>query len=336
MDILATSFVADSTDVASSYPSAGRDSSDPNFQAIYWRCVAGFLFSAAVNAPDCQLMLFSNVAPPVVDGVELRDVFARLGVTAVCLPLTHRLPDAERWGNVFYFMDIMRTLPDDGRFALFDSDVVLAGSVKPLVDRIGDAGMVAYRVDSLPDEDVNGLTMTDAAKLAAVVSGSASPPPIRHLGGELLGIDLIRRADILAAFDALWHAMVSRRQGLEAIRTEEHFWSIAAAAHGWRVDEANDQLKRLWTAHNFRTVRPGDEARAVWHMPAEKRYGFVDLFRWMADRSFDPLIDPLEFHGVLKSRFGIPHVPSVKRMRDVHKRLGIGLRRVGESLRRRS
>ena len=321
MDIVATGFVADTADLASDYPSAGGDSSDASFQAIYWRCITGFLFSARVNARECRAMLFSNVAPPVIDGIDLSMVFERMGVTIVCLPLTHRLPHAKKWGNVFYFMDILKALPgyqsDQGRFALFDSDVVLAGSITPLMRRIGEAEMVGYRVDSAVDEDVNGLTMAQAARLAERLSGTAQPEAIPHLGGELLGFDLIRRASTLAVFDAMWRDMIAHTNGLDAIRTEEHFWSVAAAAQGWPVVEGNDHMKRLWTARNFRTVLEADRTLPIWHLPAEKRYGFVDMFRWMAERDFDTEINAIEFHSVTERIFGIPNPSLHKRMKDL-------------------
>lgn len=321
MDIVATGFVADTADMASDYPSAGRDSSGAKFQDVYWRCITAFLFSAKINAQECRLILFSNINPPSVDGVDLSRVFEKLGVNVVILPLTHRLPNVSKWGNVFYFMDILEALPkfceNQGRFALFDSDVVLTGSIMPLMRRIGEAGIVGYRVDSAEDEDVNGLSMAQAARLAEQWTGSVQPKTIPHLGGELLAFDLSRRAEILLVFAALWDGIIARAKGLDTIRTEEHLWSVAAAAKDWHVADGNDQIKRLWTARNYRTVDKSDQSLPIWHLPAEKRYGFVDMFRWMADRNFDTTLSSSEFNKIAASCFGIPRPSPIKRVRDL-------------------
>lgn len=317
MTIIATGFVADTPDVASDYPSAGANSSSEAFQAIYWRCIAVFMFSAALNARGCRRVLFSNVAAPVVDGIDLGDAFARIGAETVHLPLRHRLPGAKKWGNVFYFLDILHYLPADARLALFDSDVVLTRPVAPLIDRIGRGGIAGYAVDTQPHEDVNGMTMAHGARLAEVLGGPAQPSAILHLGGEFLGLDLARMQHALPVFDALWNKVANGIDGMDAIRTEEHFWSVAAAAQGWLIDTANDQVKRMWTARNHRTVAVGDETLPVWHLPAEKRYGFVDLFRWIARRGFDPNVDPTVFHAAAARCFGIPAPSPGKRVRDL-------------------
>lgn len=317
MTIIATGFVADTPDVASDYPSAGANSSSSGFQSIYWRCIAVFLFSAAVNARGCRRMLFSNVAAPVVDGIDMGDAFARMGAETVRLPLYRRIKGAKQWGNVFYFLDILHHLPADARLALFDNDVVLVGPVAPLVHRIGQAGIAGYAVNTQSWENVNGMTMAHGARLAEVLGGAAQSGAIVHLGGEFFGLDLARMPQALPVFDALWDKVVNGIDGMDAIRTEEHFWSVAAAAQGWQVDIANDQVKRMWTARNYRTVAPGDEALSVWHLPAEKRYGFVDLFRWIAGRGFDPDIDPAAFHAAAARCFGIPAPTPAKRVRDL-------------------
>lgn len=315
-DILATGFVADTPDVSSGYPAAGNNSANPNFQAIYWRCIAVFLFSAAVNAREYRRVVFSNIEPPVVDGFDLKHAFDRMGAGYTVLPLRHRLPNARQWGNVFYFLDIMHHLPADCRFALFDSDVVLVDSVKPLMTQIRDTGLVGYGVDTAVDENVNGLSMRDAARIAEHLSGQPQPEMVKHFGGEMLGVDMNIRSDALSTFDELWRQMQDAGNQPAAILTEEHFWSVAFAAYGWPIELANDHMKRIWTARNFRTVMPGDEDLAVWHLPAEKRYGFLDMFRWIAARNFDTAVDPSEFRAVAKRCFGIPQASGIKRIRD--------------------
>ena len=108
-----------------------------------------------------------------------------------------------------------------------------------------------------------------------------------------------------------------------AIRTEEHLWSIVLAQLGDRVMLGNDILKRIWTSPRYRTAKPGDEDLPLWHPPAEKRFGFVDLFRDLARAGFPSAMDPAEFKAMAQARFGLPRPSPNKLLRDGVRHLAI-------------
>ncbi len=107
--------------------------------------------------------------------------------------------------------------------------------------------------------------------------------------------------------------------------TEEHFWSILFATMGDRVADANDTLKRIWTSPLRSTVAPGDEDLALWHLPAEKRYGFSDLFHTLARNGFPAGMNADEFRALEGRCAGLPRKTAAKVLRD-------GLRQVASRL----
>ena len=319
--MLATGFVADRPEEGSLFPSAGGSSADPRVQAVYWRCIAGFFFSARLANPDLRLALFSNVAPPVVDGVHVADVLARLGVEFRDVRLAHRLPASppQTFGNVLYFLDIMHSLArvrDDLAIALCDCDMVVTKPLDALFAKLDGADFVGYAIDTPPDEDVNGMTRLDMTAAFEEVAGTRPPAPIVHFGGELFATRLGSWRAQQERFESLYRR-AGEGQGIAGkIATEEHIFSIAFAELGDRVAAANDQLKRIWTSPRFSNVQSGDENLALWHLPAEKRYGLRDLFRDLERRGFPLDMPPSQFVTLAQRRCGVPRKSPLKILHD--------------------
>ncbi|WP_294265020.1 hypothetical protein [uncultured Sphingomonas sp.] len=322
--IIATGFIADQPEEATVFPSAGRNSAAPSFQALYWRCIAMAMYSVRLSNPDMRPMLFSNVRPPIVDGVDLEAVFGRLGVEVVRLPLTHRLPvgRVRSWGSVFYFLDILHCLSErepNAQLALIDSDVLVLGDLTGMfAATLGGYG--GYAIDTLPDEDFNGLSRTQMTSIAIEDAAAIGGPPnvdcVIHRGGELFVADMTKVASDLPRLDAIWRAIHAGQGALGRITTEEHFWSVYFASAARPMVELAAYVKRIWTSWRFFTAEPGDEKLAIWHLPAEKRYGLKDLFRWAARHDFDLDMPVDQFRARAARLCGLPRISVAKRLRD--------------------
>ncbi|PLK27385.1 hypothetical protein [Novosphingobium sp. TH158] len=320
--LLATGFIADTAAEGSFIPTLLADSASPNVQAVYWRCIACFYFSARLNNPQQRLALFTNVTPPSVDGVDIAALLDQIGVELHLLPLTARLPadKAKSWGNVLYFYDIMEHLSASEdpalRFALVDSDILVTDSLTPLFALLDEAEFGGYRVEETrPDEDVNGLTPAAMGAIARAM-GSKVSGAVEHLGGELFIATPPAWRDNREAVRAMLDQAMAGEGEASAVRTEEHIYSIIAAMHAGKWAKANGLIKRMWTSIYFNNVRPGDEALPVWHLPAEKRYGLRDLFFELKGRGFSMKISPVEFRELAKTCCGIPRKSVAKRFRD--------------------
>lgn len=320
-NILATGFVADLPSEASRYPSAGRDSSSAAFQAIYWRCICVLMYSARLNNPGLRLLLFTNVTPPAVNGIDVNSLLVSWGVEIVVLPLTHRIADgrATSWGNVFYFLDIAEYLarfPSEVSVALIDTDVIVTGSLKELFTTIDTSGFVMYEVGTAPDHDVNGMAPREMANLATeIFEGTPLRQPV-HYGGELLGVSVRSIREELPAMRELWNRIHGNAGPETGIRTEEHFWSVLLSGRGISPATAGFAIKRMWTSPRLNTVRPGDEAIPLWHLPAEKRYGFNYLFMKLKSDGFDLSVAPGVFRERAGLLCGVPRKTALKTIRD--------------------
>lgn len=332
--ILATGFVSDSAEEGTTFPSAGGNSGDPRVQAIYWRCIAVLFASARITSPQTRLMLFANVPPPVVDGIDLAGVLARLGVEQRRVPLTRRLVSGkgQSWGNVLYFLDAFDALadePDETPVALVDSDVLCAWPLDPLFGLLDRADFAAYRVETRMDEDVNGMTVPDMTHAARTVDHVGSDADIAHYGGELLAARLGTWRHERGRFLDLYDRARAGDHAFASIRTEEHLYSIALADPALRVAEANPLMKRIWTSPRCNTARPGDENLLLWHLPAEKRYGFADLFSRLAERDFDTAVAPDAFRALAGRLCAVPAKTPGKIVHDGVRQIAakMGLRR---------
>jgi hypothetical protein len=330
-DIFCTGFIADAPDQGTIFPSAGGNSADPKVQAVYWRCLTVLFASARITNPDQRLVLFSNVTPPVVDGLDLARILPeRYGVELRRVALTARLARelTPSWGNVLYFFDILASLgeePDDTRLAVVDSDIVVTGSLAPLFASLDSHDYALYPVSTADDENVNGLSPRQMGAIVGQIRPELGLAPITHFGGEMFACSLGTWRRDAAVFQRLLEDAGSGSGPAAAVRTEEHIYSIASRLLGVAVADAGAQLKRIWTSPRFSTVADGDEALALWHLPAEKRYGFRDMFGALARQGFPAAMDGAAFHALARKLFGIPRKGLVKKTYD-------GIRQVGAKL----
>lgn len=310
--LLATGFVSDQPDEGTTFPSAGGNSGDPKVQAVYWRCIVALFASARLTNPDQRLALFSNVSPPRVDGVEVGEVLARYGVELHSVPLKARLAgnSTGSWGNVLYYHDIMNALAlteaEDLRVAIVDSDVLVTAPLAPLFALLDDHAFAGYPVGQRGASDaVNGLTIGEMDRIARAL-GAVGPDLAVHFGGELFLTTLAAWRQHEGLFGGLLRdAMSGSGQG-RGIVTEEHVFTVAFAVLRGIVADASGQIKRIWTSPRFNTARPGDERLALWHLPAEKRYGLRDLFGSLARAGFPVAMEPARFHQLAMRLCGVP------------------------------
>lgn len=327
--LLATGFVVDAPDQGTIFPSAGGNSANPKVQAIYWRCIVALFASARLTNPVQRLALFCNIRPPVVDGVDINSVLEGYGVELRLTPLTTRLPQGRTaaWGNVLYFFDILTALesePDDLRFALVDSDVLVTASLEPLWALLDAEEFAGYIVATEVDEPVNGLTRREMADVASGLTGR-NFAPLPHFGGELFAISIGAWNRNRGIFDTMLEQATSGTGPAAGVLTEEHIFSIAFAVLDQPAADAQGIIKRIWTSPRFSTAAPGDENLPIWHLPAEKRYGLADLYHWLARRGFPADVPSDEFRQTAMRLCAVPRKSADKWLRD-------GLRQVAAKL----
>ena len=230
---------------------------------------------------DLELTLVTTSRPPDRHAAA----FERLGVSIRILPFSHSPPDgfSRRFITSLYMLDAL-ALSAEADTLFLDPDVVcirpLERMMASLAGAAGAAG--ALPIDYPPDHDINGLSRRQAGQLHALLGEPADFPV--HYGGECYVIPretwpaLSRRAE-----DGWQLALERFASGDVRFTTEEHILSFAL--RGVPVRSVESDIRRIWTASRYRTVR-GDEADLTfWHLPAEKGRGFDELERDCVDQA---------------------------------------------------
>ncbi|MCO6418399.1 hypothetical protein JYK14_19845 [Siccirubricoccus sp. KC 17139] len=336
---IATWIVLDGKAEASEYPSVGVDSSRPEFQEVYWRCIALFFLSARIHNPGNELQLYCNrrvaeAAPPRI-GALLGD----LGVTEVTLPLTHRLPPeaASRWGNVFYEIDILRHFAaQEGAppLLLADSDCIWRRPFAPFEARLQAEQCLLY---TLRPEDqknyqgevlINGMSRRRMAAMAEELFGRGPDGEMPFQGGEFSAFTVGWCRQALPMAEVLWDYACAEAEQPDAIRTEEHVWSIIAVALGVRPYNANDIVRRIWTNYDAANARPEDLDLTLWHLPSEKKFGFRRMWHALEGAQASPLaLSPEALNSMSRRFMGVPQRGPRKAALDfaakIRERLGL-------------
>ena len=293
-----TWFVADDAANATWFPQVGGRSDAPEAQATYWRCTVTFFASSLGLNPGARHMFYTNTRVPRIDGVDLAALFARWRVEVITLPITYRLPRnaVSSWGNQFYVFDVLDDLAgreDLARAIVLDSDCVWRQPVDRLAAAIDANGALTYELDHsehAEHEAINGLSRAGMARFLARHGGpqrAATP----YFGGEIYAARRDVTRAIAARAKALWPELLAGAP--DAPREEAHLLSVIYALEGIAPGTANGFIRRMWTTFHHHNLSPADATLAIWHLPAEKKTGFADLFRAIvADPARDPRFEP--------------------------------------------
>ena len=312
---IATWFVADTKDDASRFAQVAGNSAAPEFQLVYWRCVAVFFATSKIHNPTAKHVFFTNTQLPVVDGTDFGELFSKLRVQVITLPITFRLPKdvSDSWGNQFYILDVIRYLAEHrlaDSYIVLDCDCVWTAAADPIVAMIADKSCLLYTLghEAYPlRQKINGVTRQEMALLEAEVFGDTTfnkELGIHYHGGEIFAATHEACADINQDIDRLWAQRQIAQTGASGYLEEAHFLSIIYKHRKYEPYTANFFIKRIWTMLRYNTVLKEDMSLPIWHLPAEKVSGFRRAYRLIVEDARTQ--DPAALNTMLKRIMGIP------------------------------
>ena len=288
--LIASWIVLDDTDTASAFPSVAGNSASTAFQLIYWRCLVIYFLTARVHNPTAPLLLYANVDLETAAPPEILAALRKLDVTFRQLAITSRLPrgTVKSFGNQFYVLDVIRDFASRGdadALVLTDSDCVWRCGLGELEAKLRAHKCLLYTLAPADQKDyevgnlINGMTHARMSQIARDAFGLPSDHQVQYHGGEFFAATLDFCRDMQAAVDRLWKLAYAEAALPDSIKEEAHFLSILSEGLGVAPGTANAFVRRIWTHFSGVNTVSTDRNLTIWHVPAEKQFGFRRLWR---------------------------------------------------------
>lgn len=226
--------------------------------------------------PFLDLRFVSDRTP----SAEWLEKFESINVASQVLPFEHLPPKgfANKFLGSLYLLDVLGKIEAD-YLCVIDPDVFC---IRSLDGALRDVSKVrVLNIPSPRDLRINGLAPLEAD----VIHGALGEPRVvdYHYGGEFYGIPSGARSRLLTRIEKAWeHSLDAWSRGQPYFTTEEHVLNFALAESD--VQDAQSFIRRIWTAHSYRTVVGDEQSLALWHLPSEKERGFRRLFEPASDR----------------------------------------------------
>lgn len=344
MNHICTWFCADAPGEESLFPQTGIKSSDVAHREIYWKCIVVFFIVSKRFNPEEKHVFFTNVDElPVVEGLSITGFFQDLDVEVVNTPFNMRFPKGyyNAFQNQFYLFSIFgdiiaRNKNKQDRYLILDCDCVFTRSAKEAFEVAASSGFMSFSIPFAPDRSIHGLSRNEMKEVFEDLLGREINEVPEYFMGEFFLADVGNIEKLYRDFKELRPDLIRRhKEGLKKFNEEAQTLSFLYYKNGLKVCRENHFIKRIWTNPLFyRNVNPTDKDLMIWHMPAEKCFGFASLFDWLIFRvdnySNDLSNEILLLH--MQKHFGIPYLQPSKRMiyfvKSCHKGLKSWMRRI--------
>ncbi len=269
----------------------GKDIGTQHVQNYYWRSLVCLMGSAAAVCPEARRIAFLNVdvtSLPSVDGADLRLLFADLGVELVVLESVTLPPQGYfgAWGTQFVVLDCMEKLvtlcKSEDQILLLDSDCVINLPLEGALQKaICEHRILRFTLSDGRDEPINGLSCQQLAELAREYDPPLNKASISYAGGEIIGATHHALTEAAQLARSAYRQSLERfSKGLPKFNEEAHLLSYVYEVMDIKDRTANGFIKRIWTDRGLCCNVDGRENLiAIWHLPAEKKRGFVDAYK---------------------------------------------------------
>jgi hypothetical protein len=285
----------------------GKLSGTRRVQEYYWRCAFLLFESSTRKNQDSRHLLFINQDPPAtIDGVETAALIRDFNIELVRFPSITKSPADYfgSWNTQFIVIDVLEWLDGNVRpgdaVLILDSDVIFnRGIDHAFTECLRESRALLYSIDYPPGRSINGLTLAELGMIASEINPALADAPFVYSGGEFvccLGSEVSRIARL--ARQTYEACLGMHRLGKKKFNEEAHLLSCVYATLGYRTHTANRFIKRIWTDRSTYCNVEGTEGNLLlWHLPSEKKLGFVRMFRALRRQSGKFAV-PAERHAV--------------------------------------
>jgi len=314
------------------FDAAGRGtgaqvSGDPRaseFLDTYRRCIGVFFASARRANPGATLEFVTNRlwdSEATQVAAEVDRLLDTLGVELAVVDYDHQPPStfARRWWNQFYVLDVIdylsRSRASDEPVLILDDDILFttAHGSQSLSSEISTRGIATMPIGYPRSRRVNGASTEEIAMLLA-------GPAFDYSGGEFVGAMSSELPGLYLEAHATYDALMAAHGEDSALEFDEaHILSAAYSRLSATALTEPAAIRRIWTQPlKYRNVAANDLGRALWHVPAEKKYGLRRIYSDLV-RDFDGFMsmDDSAWVKYAARKVGIPRNSGAKWTRDV-------------------
>lgn len=291
----------------------GRDSDTQAVQNYYWRCVICLFESSRRLNRDARHLLFVNKRPPpTIDGVDIARCIDKLGIEIVELGHWSRPPRGyyREWNTQFITLDVLDWLAsrvdEDDVVLVLDSDCVFHRPIdQEFLSAVRSHGALLMSLEYPPGTPINGLTREELEDLSREYDPSLDPSkPYVYSGGEFIcatGKEIRRIAPLArSTYDA---SLERHARGQRKFCEEAHLLSFVYQSLGYTTHTGNRFIKRIWTDRSlFPNMDGSEDSLTIWHLPSEKKRGFLRVFRRIREVDGEMRVDVDDFEVVFGLR----------------------------------
>ncbi len=282
---ICTSVYCDLPGEESFYPNVWLKSSSAKFQEIYWQCAMVMFASSIRYNPQAIHILFTNKKS--IPG-PFNNFLKKFNVRVVYQKMSYKTPKKyyHSYRNTFYFLDIINYLSsmrfkDDDTIVLLDSDCFWVGSInQSLYKDVENYGLLNYHKMYSLEHKINGLTRLEAKQIYEDLLTTHLNTAPDHYGGGVIIAAVKDLRKMASEFKDVWYEMMQRfKRSKTRFHTEEHIFSYIYHKLGYLNGKANNYLTIIQTDGNDKRSYQNASLFLIWHLPLEKRKGFVKLFQ---------------------------------------------------------
>lgn len=271
------------------YPQIGKNVGKQDNQNYFWRCVFCLFESSNRLNKNVRHLLICNQNPPSeIDGINILSLIKKYKIELYDFPCITRPPkDYYRaWNSQFILLDVIDVVCDLVREKedicfILDSDCVFNRPIsKDFELSVKRNKVLLYSLDYPLDYKINGLSRNELKSLSLEYSNLRVEEFVYN-GGELICALAAQLKEISIEARKTYGLSLRRHQtGLRKFNEEAQLLSYVYHKLNYRTHTANNYIKRMWTnVSNYRNIERTDNKLIIWHIPAEKKRGFVKLFR---------------------------------------------------------
>ena len=273
------------------HPQVGKNVDTQKVQNYYWRCVFCLFESSARQNSNTRHLLFVNESPPeYIDQFSTQKMIDRYGIEIVHMKEITRPPKDYyfSWNTQFIVLDVLRLLlplvRPENNVIILDSDCIFNQPISLAFNWALERNKaLLYTIDYPAQRQIHGLSPNELKELSLEYGLPQAIDNFRYAGGEMICFKGSELSPIYKlAMDAYQKSLDRFQRGLKKFNEEAQLLTYVYILRGYVNYSGNPFIKRIWTNRAvYCNVTKKDKDLMIWHLPSEKKRGFIKYFKLM-------------------------------------------------------